>query len=111
MTPEKIIQSQIIEYFKKLYSNGHKCIIERRQAGGFNYKMGIPDLYAVYNGIHIEIEVKAPGKTLRSMQEKYRDKCKALNILWCCIDNMTEMKKFMLRHFNVIPTIKDIELF
>lgn len=102
MTPEKIIQNQIIKYFKQLHDTGHKCIIERRQAGGFNYKMGIPDLYAVYNGIHIEIEVKAPNGHLRTMQEKYRDKCKALNILWCCIDNLDSMKNFMLEHFHVL---------
>ena len=60
MTPEKIIQNKIIAYLKKLEKEGKPIYVERRQAGGFAYKMGIADLYAAINGIHIEIEVKRP---------------------------------------------------
>ena len=87
MTPEKRIQDKVIKYLKMLTIEGKPVYVERRQAGGFSYKMGIADLYAVVNGIHIEIEVKRPGGTLRPMQEKWRDICKARNIAWYCADN------------------------
>ena len=82
MTPEKRVQNKIIDYLKKLQENGHPLFFERRQAGGFSYKKGIPDLYAVYDGIHIEIEVKKPTGELDVMQEKFRDKCEKLNIIY-----------------------------
>ena len=53
MTPEKKVQNEIIKYLKS-----KDVFFERRQAGGFSYKKGIPDLYAVIDGMHIEIEVR-----------------------------------------------------
>ena len=92
MTPEKIVQNKVIAYFKKLEESGLPVYVERRQAGGFSYKMGIADLYAVINGHHLEIEVKRPGGNLRPMQEKWRDRCKSKNICWICVDNdLTEL--------------------
>ncbi len=88
MTPEKKVQNSIIEYFKKLEKNGFPIMVERRQAGGFSYKMGIPDLYAVVNGFHLEIEVKRHGGQLRPMQEKYKLKCVEKNIAYVCADSV-----------------------
>lgn len=90
MTPEKIVQNAIVNFLNKQQKEGKPVFVERRNAGGFSYKKGIPDLYAVINGIHLEIEVKAPGGSLSTMQEKYRDKCKRLNIQWCCHDNLDD---------------------
>lgn len=95
MTPEKKVQNSIIEYCKELYKQGYKVYVERRQAGGFNYKMGIPDLYIVINGQHIEVEVKAPNGHLRPMQEKFRDLCLKLNIHWYCVNNVDEFIKIV----------------
>lgn len=102
MTPEKQVQNAIVEYAKQLYKEGKPIYIERRQAGGFNYRMGIPDLYVVANGKHIEIEVKAPGKLnhLSPMQEKFRDMCKKLNICWCVVDNVEDAKKVILEELR-----------
>ena len=47
MTPEKEIQNSIMSYFKKLKASGIDNYVERRQAGGFAYKMGLPDLWVV----------------------------------------------------------------
>ena len=101
MTPEKVVQNSIIDYIKKLRAKGHKVKVERRQAGGFSYKMGIPDLYAVVNGTHVEIEVKAPGKSLRPMQEKFRAQCKELNIEWLCADNVDDIKIYFKNRFDM----------
>lgn len=102
MLPEKIVQNDVLDYLRLLEKLDYPVICDRRQAGGFNYKMGIPDVWACINGIHIEIECKAPGKTLRPMQEKYRDKCKRKNILWLCCDNFADFKQFVYEKFKII---------
>ena len=94
MTPEKEVQNKIIKYLKELRKKGYPCYVERRQAGGYSYRMGIADLYAVYNGIHIEIEVKAPGKLMGPMQEKWKKECEDLNIIHIVADNVEDVKNF-----------------
>lgn len=71
MTPEKEIQNNIIKYFNKLEDMGIHNYVERRQPGGFAYKMGLPDLFVVILDKHIEIEVKRPGGKPRATQEKW----------------------------------------
>lgn len=96
MTPEKRIQNKIVDYLNKLQMSGAPVFVERRNAGGFSYKKGIPDLYAVINGKHVEIEVKQPGGELEPMQEKFRQKCKRLNIMWVCatcVEDVDELVK------------------
>lgn len=103
MTPEKIVQNAIVDYLTELEQQGHKLYHERRQAGGFSYKMGIPDLYAVYNGIHIEIEVKRPGGSQRAMQEKWEAKCKRLGIPYVCADSVDDVKLLLQKlDFNLV---------
>lgn len=84
MTPEKRIQNKIVDYLNERQAFGAPIFVERRNAGGFSYKKGIPDLYAVINGRHVEIEVKQPDGELEPMQEKFRQKCERLNITWVC---------------------------
>lgn len=84
MTPEKRIQNKIVDYLNERQAFGAPIFVERRNAGGFSYKKGIPDLYAVINGRHVEIEVKQPAGELEPMQEKFRQKCERLNITWVC---------------------------
>ena len=99
MTPEKKVQNDIINYLTMLINQGHPLFFERRQAGGLSYKKGIPDLYAVYDGKHIEIEVKAPDGELSSMQIKFKQKCKRLNILWICADSLDLFIEFLVKNF------------
>lgn len=95
MTPEKRVQNKILNYLKKLKEGEYPIFYERRQAGGFNYKKGIPDIYCVINGKHIEIEVKKEGGQLSTMQEKFRDMCREKNIEWICADNFEEFKLYL----------------
>lgn len=95
MTLEKKVQNSIINYLKKLKENDEPLFFERRQAGGFSYKKGIPDLYAVYYGLHIEIEVKKVGGKLSTMQEKFKDMCYKNNIKYICTDNVDSFINFM----------------
>ena len=94
MTPEKLVQNKIIKYLKELRKKGYPCYVERRQAGGYSYKKGIADLYVVYNGIHIEIEVKKVGGKLSPMQEKWKEECNELNIIHLVIDDVNDLKKY-----------------
>lgn len=90
MTPEKRVQNSIVQYLKKLEKD-YPVYVERRQAGGFSYKMGIADLYAVINGKHLEIEVKRPGGQLRPMQIKWKELCQSRNIAWVCAESLEEV--------------------
>lgn len=96
MTPEKRVQNTVISYLHKWQEQGYPVFVERRQAGSFNYRKGIPDLYAVVDGIHLEIEVKRPGGELSIMQQKFRDKCKQLHIKWCCASNIDDIEAEIL---------------
>lgn len=95
MTPEKKVQNSIINYLKELQKQNYRIFYERRQAGGFSYKKGISDLYMIFNGKHIEIEVKSETGKLSIMQEKWRDKCKSLNISWICISSVSQFIEFI----------------
>lgn len=107
MTPEKTVQNAIVDFLIARKDEGKPVLVERRNAGGFSYKKGIPDLYAVINGIHLEIEVKAPGGALSTLQEKYRDKCMRRNIRWCCYDNVED---FVENEYNVLIRSKVVIL-
>ena len=55
LTPEKKIQNKIIDFLKT-----HKDLYyERRQAGGYSYRAGLPDIWFLFKGTHVEVEVKA----------------------------------------------------
>lgn len=95
MTEEKRIQNKILSYLNKLKKEGYPIFYERRQSGGFSYKKGIPDIYVVYDGKHIEIEVKKKGGKLSTMQEKFRDMCIEKNIGWLVVDDIETLYKYM----------------
>ena len=97
MTPEKIIQNKILNYLKSLKEADEPIFYERRQAGGLNYKRGIPDVYFVYDGIHVEVEIKQQNGSLSPMQEKFRDMCKQKNIIWICAKSVEEVKEIILK--------------
>ena len=101
MTPEKKVQNEIIKYFEDLAKKGHNVRIERRQAGGLSYKKGMADLWAVYDGKHIEIEVKKPNGKRTPMQEKWEFMCNQINILYCLANSLQTMKNFMNIHFRI----------
>lgn len=95
LTPEKRIQNEILDYLKDLKLNGYPIFYERRQAGGGSYRKGMPDIYAVISGIHIEIEVKAPNGSLSTLQEKYRDYFLQRKVKWICVDDINQLKEYI----------------
>lgn len=87
MTPEKEVQNAIIANLKKMVDQGKPIWFERRQAGGFSYKKGIPDLYGVANGIHFEIEVKKPGGKTTPLQDKFANRIEKCGAIYILADN------------------------
>lgn len=105
MTPEKEIQNEIMAYFNKLKKAGVKLYVERRQAGGFAYKMGLPDLWVFIYGKHIEIEVKRPGGKTRATQEKWARRFVEMGAEYICADSVTDVidliEKLSIEYFDV----------
>lgn len=92
-TPEKRVQNAIINYLKNLKDSGLPIYYERRQATATS-KIGVPDLFVIYKGKHIEIECKKPvGGSLRTMQEKQRDILQSAGAIWMCPTDVEEVKK------------------
>lgn len=92
MTPEGKVKKQITDYLESLHKE-KKVWYQRREAIGFSYKKGVPDLYAVCKGYHIEIEVKRGiGGELSTMQEKFRSECKNYGMIYILADSLYEVK-------------------
>ena len=90
-TEEKKIQNDIVDY---LHSLPH-CYVERRSPYGFSYKKGIPDLFFVYKGIHVEVEVKKRDGIISTMQLKRRERFKNLGINYIEARSKEDVKKWI----------------
>lgn len=92
LTPEKKVQTAIIDYVEQLKEEGVPVRYFRRCATDPNYQKGLPDLYLVWGPRHIEVEVKAPGGHLSTMQEKWRDRFIKMGTPWMCCDSLDDFK-------------------
>ena len=101
MKIESYIQKEIIHYLEKLKSQGYPLYYERRQAGGYSYKSGIPDLYAIYNGQHIEIETKQENGELRSMQKVWKKYFESINVVYICAKSLDDVKNVFKNEFGI----------
>ena len=61
MTPERKVKKEIADYLQSLQESGLPVYYEAREAGGFTYKKGLPDIWLAVAGRHIELEIKKPG--------------------------------------------------
>jgi len=101
MTPEKRIQNKIIKFLEELIDKGYPVYYERRQAGGLNYKLGLPDLYAIVNGAHVEIEVKAGSGERSAAQIRWEERLTRINCHYILAYSVDDVKKFMEVHFGI----------
>lgn len=95
MTPETKVKNDILKYLSELQKQKQPIFFERRQACGGNYKKGIPDIYAVYRGIHVEIEVKAENGHLSTMQEKFAIFCRSNQVKWVCAKSVEDVARIL----------------
>ena len=95
-TDESKLTKDILTYFEELKNQGHPIYWEHRSGqGGLGYKKGAPDFFAVYNGIHIEIECKGSDGKQSAMQRKFQWKCETIyNIHYCCPHSFAEFLEF-----------------
>lgn len=99
MTPEKRVQNRIFEILNDLKSRGAPIYCERRQAGGFSYKSGLPDLWFVYDGVHVEVEVKSATGSMSSLQETWEREFKRINTKHICCNNGAEFAEVLKNTF------------
>ena len=90
MGPEKKIQDNIQKTLKSL-----GIYVERRQISGVGAKKGKPDLWIVYKGHHVEIEVKAPGGELSTMQMIQIKKFQSLNVPCIVVESVEEVLEYL----------------
>lgn len=95
-TPETAIARKLFEWLKKKQEEGAPLLWEHRSgSGGFSYQKGRPDFWVAVNGTHLEIELKAPGGKLSPMQEKFRWRCQAWHVPYCCPRSAEEAIAFV----------------
>ena len=96
MTPEGKVKKKITDLLTRLEKEGAKIHHEVRVAVGPSYKKGLPDLWLVINGQHIEIEVKREeGGVLSTMQIKYQKYFNDLGIPCYVVSNLNEFKEIL----------------
>ena len=103
---EGAVQAAIINYLKSLKDADYPIEYEKRQAGGFSYKKGMPDIWFTYNGIHVEVEVKDEGGHRSPMQEKWEERCKRKNIPYCCAYSVEDVKELLIKVIEYSKAIK-----
>lgn len=102
MGNEHKVQKDIIDYLKELHDvKGYPIWFDRRQAGGLGYKEGKPDLYAVFCGFHIEIEVKGIGGSPSPRQLAYERDMKDMSTLYIRPGSFKEFVEWFER--KVLP--------
>lgn len=100
---EASITSKCIKFLDDLISKGYYIYYEHRSGGsGFAYKKGIPDLFIVINGVHIECEMKTPWGGLSTMQEKWKNKFEQLHIRYMCPTSFEEFKQHIIKFIKEI---------
>lgn len=92
-TPEKKLQNKIIA----LLESDPTVYYERRQAGGFSYKAGLPDLWFLKNGKHVEVEVKAPNGYPTGLQLSKEKVLRAAGSLYWRGKNFEDFEKFFVQ--------------
>ena len=90
-TPERKVKDEIAAYLQKRSTAGDKIYGEAREAGGYTYKKGLPDIWIVYNGIHLEVEIKGPRGVRSPMQVKWEQIFNRLGIRYCCVSSVEEL--------------------
>lgn len=94
-TPESKVKSEISKYLTSLEMAGLPIYYEARPAGGLTFKKGMPDIWMIYNGIHIEIEIKKPGGKMSIMQKKQRRRLQKSNCLVYCVESKEEVEEII----------------
>ncbi len=105
---EKNLQNKILKYLKKLKDEGHPIYYEKRQAGGFSYKKGVPDIYFTYYGFHFEVELKTERGKLSSTQLTWKNIFKDLGVAHFVINSFSDFVLIMKDILSLKEILKPI---
>lgn len=92
---ESKVQSDCIKYLDELIAEGTPLLYFRRDATGRNYKKGLPDLFFILNGVHVEVELKDVGGTPSSLQLVWERKFKQAHVPYVRPHSLAEFKDFI----------------
>ena len=106
-TPEAKVKKRITDYFKELQKLDYPVYFEVRQAGGWSYKEGLPDIFGSFYGMHFEIEVKQLTGEARARQEEWERKFKQMGNLYLRPYDAQEV--IDLFENKLIPTWKELD--
>lgn len=87
--PEQKVQNKIIKFLKD-----KDIYYEKRQAGGFTYRSGLPDVWFIYKGKHVEVEVKSATGGRSPLQIKWGDYFIQHNTLYTYVNSFEEFLEF-----------------
>lgn len=88
MTPEDKVKKKITDYCDQ-----HDIYWERRQAMAIAYRKGLPDLWMIVGGKHLECEVKAPGGSRSNLQYQKEKLLVSHGAEYICADNLDDFVK------------------
>ena len=96
-TSEQKLTRQILAYLKELSEKGAPLYWEHRSGqGGFGYKKGLPDLFLVLAGEHLEVELKGEKGKRSAAQDKFAWKCRDVyGIRYCCPHDFGEFLRWI----------------
>ena len=94
MADEAYVKSKICNYLDELKEK-KICYWERRNAVGFNYKKGIPDLWCVVRGVHYEIETKDVTGETSVMQDKQKVKLENAGCVYILAKSLQDVKNII----------------
>ena len=94
MTPENKVKATIIRRLKALAQAGEPIYWEKRHGGAMSVA-GLPDFHVILNGLHSDIEIKAPGKRPTPLQVERMEQIRRAGgrAAWC--DNVDDFMKFI----------------
>lgn len=96
----RLVQKPILKFLKEYQAKDPSLEFFRREAGGFAYKKGLPDLWILYRGVHVEVECKDEDGEPDPLQLKWEERLKRAGALYCRPHSFTEFKEFFYSVFQ-----------
>lgn len=93
MQSEKSLQTRIMAACKRKEKECPYFYYERRIAQGIGYRKGLPDMFLVYRGIHVEVELKREDGHLSVLQEVRRKRFEEMSTPFYVVRSLSDFDK------------------
>ena len=91
---EAKVKDKVVDYIEELHDT-YNIPIKVFNRSGYTPVQGLPDLYAVIYGFHLEIELKGIGGTPSPAQLRFEREIKDLGSLYVRPGSFQEFKKYI----------------